>query len=775
MSRSMRVLLALFCLLALLAPAAAGAERPAPPKRFYGPGSGTPALLPDQAWQAPAAGPAQPAAAPADQGALFNWSRIAFASARNGSWDIFSMRPDGTDVRPLTSGPASDDMPRQSPADGRIAFVSDRAGNWEIFSMAPDGSGLRQLTSDPADDTEPSWSPDGRRIAFSSNRGGNWNVWVMNADGTGLAAFAAGPEIDGGPVWSPDGLSIAWIRYSGNTGQIWVADASGANAHAVTGDLRYLQHLAWSPDGYRIGFDFDYNNDGWNDVASIWLTVLHPDPEFIYGPTRPNTDMLMGGYAPDGSSVVMAEVTYFEQNGVVYIDSSNLVRRAVEPLGAAVTIPGSVIDMSPDWQKTDFVAPVSGLNPVPRLASSMNGITLSWSGSDVGSGIARYELQYKRDGVNWETAYLPDPTVTSTPFTGQSGQTVSFRVHAIDNVGNRERWVASPDGEGQTTFYRERYVGRVFDNRQTGIPGVRILGSTNPDIPFLSGPDGRYDAYAFDGFYYLRASHPAYGPLPDVVAPGWNVTDRVDIALPPKTVAVTNGGFESGLAGWEQLGSSGVSVWNGTQHSGYAAVRLGIIYPPAAGTYGIRQQVQVPAASDKPTLSFFARTDPAGGSLALLRVTLTPEGGPAADLALNWSQGPIWSHAWADLSAWAGKTAVLTFAFQHPGGDNVPTIDVDEVSVGGWHMPRITSVTAPVGMTGSLTIKGENFEPGATVTVDVPLATTFVSSTELTAVLTPGAKPGLRGVWVKNPGGEEALAVVRFGLPTFLPLLGRGQ
>ena len=58
-------------------------------------------------------------------------------------------------------------------AASRIAFASDRDGNWEIYVVNADGSGLVRLTNDPAADSTPSWSPDGRRIAFTSTRDGN--------------------------------------------------------------------------------------------------------------------------------------------------------------------------------------------------------------------------------------------------------------------------------------------------------------------------------------------------------------------------------------------------------------------------------------------------------------------------------------------------------------------------------------------------------------------------------------------------------------------------
>ncbi len=66
---------------------------------------------------------------------------------------------------------------------GKIAFASDRDGNFEIYVMNPDGSGLFRVTDNPAEDTQPSWSPDGTRLAFVSNRDGNKEIYVVGATG----------------------------------------------------------------------------------------------------------------------------------------------------------------------------------------------------------------------------------------------------------------------------------------------------------------------------------------------------------------------------------------------------------------------------------------------------------------------------------------------------------------------------------------------------------------------------------------------------------------
>jgi serine/threonine-protein kinase len=68
----------------------------------------------------------------------------------------------------------------------RILMMSDRAGNWDIYSMNPDGSDLRQLTDVPGIDALATASPDGNAIAFLTDRDGVWSFYVMAPDGTNV-------------------------------------------------------------------------------------------------------------------------------------------------------------------------------------------------------------------------------------------------------------------------------------------------------------------------------------------------------------------------------------------------------------------------------------------------------------------------------------------------------------------------------------------------------------------------------------------------------------
>jgi Tol biopolymer transport system component len=63
----------------------------------------------------------------------------------------------------------------ESPAP-RIAFASHKDGNWEIYTMDGDGSHAVRLTANDVQDRFPIWSPDASQIAFGSQREGHWEL-----------------------------------------------------------------------------------------------------------------------------------------------------------------------------------------------------------------------------------------------------------------------------------------------------------------------------------------------------------------------------------------------------------------------------------------------------------------------------------------------------------------------------------------------------------------------------------------------------------------------
>jgi uncharacterized repeat protein (TIGR01451 family) len=188
-----------------------------------------------------------------------------------------------------------------APTGDQIAFASNRNGSYDIFIMNADGSGLTQLTTDPAsDETQPAWSPDGVRIAFVRDA----DIWVMNADGSnpiGLHTIDLGSEFDfsSSPAWSPDGGQIAYER----DGAIWVMNADGSGQHPLITNGTNADP-AWSPDGTQIGFSraVEGGSDLWRYAVGGGSEVNLTNDTGAASDTEP-------AWTPDGSEVVFAKQT----------------------------------------------------------------------------------------------------------------------------------------------------------------------------------------------------------------------------------------------------------------------------------------------------------------------------------------------------------------------------------------------------------------------------------------------------------------------------------
>jgi TolB protein len=129
-----------------------------------------------------------------------------------------------------TSGVATAAYPG---ANGRIVFEQ---GGFEqggtIYSIRPDGSDRRQLTTGTSSHS-PRWSPDGRLIAF--NRAGD--LWVMQADGSAAHRITSGAASDINPSWSPDGGRLVFSRTTDGTlagRSLYVVSAAGGSGHRQT-------------------------------------------------------------------------------------------------------------------------------------------------------------------------------------------------------------------------------------------------------------------------------------------------------------------------------------------------------------------------------------------------------------------------------------------------------------------------------------------------------------------------------------------------------------
>src|SRR4029453_16197616 len=101
-------------------------------------------------------------------------------------------------TRVLDTGSNYDTFPNWSPGGDWIAFTSKRDGDYEIYRIKPDGTHLQRLTRLPGPDAHPSFSPDGQWIAFATGSRGFKDEAIGLVIGALPPQFQAYGEIAGG-------------------------------------------------------------------------------------------------------------------------------------------------------------------------------------------------------------------------------------------------------------------------------------------------------------------------------------------------------------------------------------------------------------------------------------------------------------------------------------------------------------------------------------------------------------------------------------------------
>jgi Tol biopolymer transport system component len=100
--------------------------------------------------------------------------------------------------------------PNWSPDGSKIVFEAISDGKSAVYTVQADGSELRKLTEGKASDGQPKWSPDGRQIVFISDRDDHSQLYLMNADGSQQHRLTNVPDLDYLPDFSPRGDYIVF-------------------------------------------------------------------------------------------------------------------------------------------------------------------------------------------------------------------------------------------------------------------------------------------------------------------------------------------------------------------------------------------------------------------------------------------------------------------------------------------------------------------------------------------------------------------------------------
>jgi eukaryotic-like serine/threonine-protein kinase len=151
----------------------------------------------------------------------------------------------------LTFDPHADFSPVWSPDGRSIAFASNRQGHFDLYRKAANGGGAEELLyADNLDKFPTSWSVDGKFLLYFT--GPNGDLWVLPLTGAAKPfPFLQTPFAESQGQFSPDGRWVAYVSNESQRNEIYVAPFPGP------GGKRQISTAGgnsprWRPDGREI-------------------------------------------------------------------------------------------------------------------------------------------------------------------------------------------------------------------------------------------------------------------------------------------------------------------------------------------------------------------------------------------------------------------------------------------------------------------------------------------------------------------------------------------
>jgi TolB protein len=255
---------------------------------------------------------------------------------------IYTMNIDGSDVHLVSTGDGRTTCSYFFPKDKRILYSSTHLGakqcpprpdfsqgyvwavydTFDIFTAKPDGSDLQQLTEMPGYDAETTISRDGK-LVFTSKRDGDLDIYTMDGNGKNVKRLTNELGYDGGPFWSYDGKQIVYRAYHPQTEkekadyiallkqnlirpttlEIMVMNADGSNKRQVTNLNKASFAPYFFPDGQRIIFASNVADPKGRDFD---LYVIKVDGTGLERITYNDTFDGFPMFSPDGKKLVFA-------------------------------------------------------------------------------------------------------------------------------------------------------------------------------------------------------------------------------------------------------------------------------------------------------------------------------------------------------------------------------------------------------------------------------------------------------------------------------------
>lgn len=468
--------------------------------------------------------------------------------------DIYKVPANGGTATQLTTQASYECSPIWSPDSKQIAFASDRNGNFDLFVMSADGGAARRLTTHSASEIPSTFTTDGNYILFSAS--------IQDPANSALFPTSAMTELYKVPVTGGrteqvlgtpaemvcfdksgktflyqdrKGFEDEWRKHhtSSITRDVWLYDSENGKHTNLTAHAGEDRNPVFAPDGQTVYFLSERDGSTFN-VYSFPISSPQSLKTVTHFKTHPVRFLSMGSngtlcYTYDGEiytqkqgdkpQKVKIDIIRDDQNTIADLNFSNGATSAtVSPDGKQVAfiVRGEVFVTSADYNTTKQITHTPAREA--GLTFSPDNRTLAYASEHNGN----WEL-YMAKIARKEEANFPNATAIEEEVLLPSDKT------------ERTYPQFSPDGK-ELAFIEDRNRLMVLNLETKKVRQVTdgsTWFSTGGGFDYSWSPDGKWFTLEFIG-----NRHDPYSDIGMVSAQGG------------KIINLTNSGYTSGFPRW---------------------------------------------------------------------------------------------------------------------------------------------------------------------------------------------------------------------------------
>lgn len=468
--------------------------------------------------------------------------------------DIYKVPANGGTATQLTTQASYECSPIWSPDSKQIAFASDRNGNFDLFVMSADGGAARRLTTHSASEIPSTFTTDGNYILFSAS--------IQDPANSALFPTSAMTELYKVPVTGGrteqvlgtpaemvcfdksgktflyqdrKGFEDEWRKHhtSSITRDVWLYDSENGKHTNLTAHAGEDRNPVFAPDGQTVYFLSERDGSTFN-VYSFPISSPQSLKTVTHFKTHPVRFLSMGSngtlcYTYNGEiytqkqgdkpQKVKIDIIRDDQNTIADLNFSNGATSAtVSPDGKQVAfiVRGEVFVTSADYNTTKQITHTPAREA--GLTFSPDNRTLAYASERNGN----WEL-YMAKIARKEEANFPNATAIEEEVLLPSDKT------------ERTYPQFSPDGK-ELAFIEDRNRLMVLNLETKKVRQVTdgsTWFSTGGGFDYSWSPDGKWFTLEFIG-----NRHDPYSDIGMVSAQGG------------KIINLTNSGYTSGSPRW---------------------------------------------------------------------------------------------------------------------------------------------------------------------------------------------------------------------------------